>query len=85
MESVCSLCKKPAYVDEAGHEDDAFIHNIYSQQLTHKACDDAYNIACYDMHKPTLSRERGDIADDFGREQQLDAWADSQESSHPFD
>ena len=72
MESICSLCKKPAYVDEAGHEDAIIKERIpkdnsvdaYYIILTHKACDDAYNIACYDMHKPTFSRERGDIVEE---------------------
>ena len=119
MESICSLCKKPAFAGEFGHEE-VIQEKIPRDHkglsfyliLTHKKCEEDYNRACYDSLKPTLSRERGDIqeeqleriyspriikrelltgdteedyADDFGREQQLDAWADSQESSHPFD
>ena len=115
MESICSLCKKPAFAGEFGHEE-VIQERIPRDHkglsfyliLTHKKCEEDYNKACYDSLKPTLSRERGDIveehhepkiikrelltrdteedyADDFGREQQLDAWADSQESSHPFE
>jgi len=63
MEGLCSLCKQPAYIDEAEHEDALIEHEIIAPQtfqviLTHKACSDAYNIACYDMHKPTFSREK---------------------------
>jgi hypothetical protein len=74
MKALCSLCKQPTYCGEFGKGTAGEVikeivprdrwGNNYNLLITHKRCAEAYDEAQGQIHRPTISRERGDITDE---------------------
>ena len=68
---VCSICKRPILTPYPGRE--PIIQERIPRDhkglsfhlvLTHKSCEESYNEAAFQILRPTISRERGDLADE---------------------